>query len=147
MTAMEVGTAELRREGTGVAFLAFGPMLEPCLEVAESLGASVVNMRFIKPLDEAMVLDMAKRHQLLVTVDENAIAGGAGSAVNDCLAAHGVAMNVLNLGLPDRFIEHGSRGEMLRDAGLDAAGIGTAVRARLEGEDRQARPAAGMRSV
>ena len=89
-------------------------------------------MRFVKPLDEAMVLELARTHTLLVTVDENAVAGGAGSAVNECLAAHAVPANILNLGLPDRFIEHGSRGEMLRDAGLDAAGIRAAVRARIE---------------
>jgi len=79
----------------------------------------------------------------VVTVDENAVAGGAGSAVNDCLAANGMQANVLNLGLPDRFIEHGGRGEMLRDAGLDAAGIAAAVRARLAGQGTHERRAAG----
>ena len=88
-------------------------------------------MRFVKPLDEAMVLAMAAGHELLVTVDENAVAGGAGSAVNECLAAHDVTCPVLNIGLPDRFIEHGGRGDMLRDAGLDAAGILERVRRRL----------------
>ena len=135
MSEIEIGKAALVREGRRVAFLAFGPMLEPCLAVAETLDATVVNMRFIKPLDEAMVLDMASRHELLVTVDENAVHGGAGSAVNHCLNAAGVTTRVLNLGLPDRFIEHGGRGDMLRDAGLDAAGIEAAVRARLDAGD------------
>ena len=135
MTAISVGRGERRRQGQHIAFLAFGPMLEYCLEVAEKLDATVINMRFVKPLDDDMVLRMAAEHELLVTVDENAIAGGAGSAVNECLAAHDVQVSVLNLGLPDRFIEHGGRGDMLRAAGLDGAGILNAVenfRARRE---------------
>jgi 1-deoxy-D-xylulose-5-phosphate synthase len=127
MTAIPVGRAELRRTGKHIAFLAFGPMLEYCLEVAEKLDATVINMRFVKPLDDDMVLQMAAGHELLVTVDENAVAGGAGSAVNECLAAHDVQVSVLNLGLPDRFIEHGGRGDMLREAGLDSDGILNAV--------------------
>ncbi len=127
MTAIPVGRAELRREGKHIAFLAFGPMLECCLEVAGKLDATVVNMRFVKPLDDDMVLRMAAGHELLVTVDENAIGGGAGSAINECLAAHDVQISVLNLGLPDRFIEHGGRGDMLREAGLDSDGILNAV--------------------
>jgi 1-deoxy-D-xylulose-5-phosphate synthase len=146
MSAIPLGTAQLRREGKRIAFLAFGPMLAPCLEIAAELDASVVNMRFVKPLDEDMVLDMAARHELLVTVDENAVAGGAGSAVNECLAARGVAAAVLNLGLPDRFIEHGGRGEMLRDAGLDADGIRAAVHARLARDRVGAIRAAGAGS-
>ncbi len=127
MTAIPLGRAELRREGKDIAFLAFGPMLEYCLEAAAKLDATVVNMRFVKPLDADMVLAMAAEHELLVTVDENAVAGGAGSAVNECLAAHDVQVSVLNLGLPDRFIQHGGRGDMLRDAGLDGDGILRAV--------------------
>jgi len=129
MTALPVGKAELRREGKGIAFLAFGPMLQYCLEAAEQLGATVVNMRFVKPLDEDMVMRMAATHELLVTVDENAIAGGAGSGVNECLTANDVHVSVLNLGLPDRFVQHGGRGDMLRDAGLDTAGILASVSA------------------
>jgi len=127
MTAIPIGRAERVREGKEIAFLAFGPMLEYCLEAAEKLDASVVNMRFVKPLDDDMVVRMAAEHSLLVTVDENAIPGGAGSAVNECLAAHDVQVSVLNLGLPDRFIQHGGRGDMLRDAGLDSEGILSAV--------------------
>jgi 1-deoxy-D-xylulose-5-phosphate synthase len=136
MTAIPVGRAELRREGKDIAFLAFGPMLEYCLEAAEKLDATVVNMRFVKPLDDDMVVRMATEHDLIVTVDENAIAGGAGSAVNESLAAHGVQISILNLGLPDRFIQHGGRGDMLRDAGLDSDGILSAVEMfRSKGED------------
>ena len=135
MSAIPLGRAELRREGKRIALLAFGPMLAPCLEIAAEFDATVVNMRFVKPLDEELVLAMAARHDLLVTVDENALAGGAGSAVNECLAAHGLRASVLNLALPDRFIEHGSRGEMLRDAGLDTAGIHAALSARLAREE------------
>lgn len=127
MSAIPIGRAELRREGKRIAFLAFGPMLEYCLEAAQTLDATVVNMRFVKPLDDDMVLRMAAEHELLVTVDENAIAGGAGSAVNECLAAHDVQVSVLNLGLPDRFIQHGGRSDMLHEAGLDGDGILNAV--------------------
>ncbi|GMQ76076.1 MAG: 1-deoxy-D-xylulose-5-phosphate synthase [Gammaproteobacteria bacterium] len=127
MTAIPIGRAELRRTGKRIAFLAFGPMLEHCLEAAEQLDATVVNMRFVKPLDDDMVLRMAAQHELIVTVDENAIAGGAGSAVNECLAAHDLQISVLNLGLPDRFIQHGGRGDMLREAGLDCDGILSAL--------------------
>ena len=135
MSAIPIGKAELRRQGKNIAFLAFGPMLEYCLEAAERLDATVVNMRFVKPLDDDMVLRMAAEHELLVTVDENAIAGGAGSAVNECLAAHDTRISVLNLGLPDNFIQHGGRGDMLHEAGLDCEGIVDAVetfRARRE---------------
>ena len=130
MTAMPVGKAVRRREGHGVALLAFGPMLAPCLEVAEQIDATVYDMRFVKPLDEQTVLAAAASHELLVSVDENALAGGAGEAVAECLAAHQVATPLLLIGLPDRFIDHGSREDMLRDAGLDAAGIGRAIHER-----------------
>ncbi len=131
MSAIPLGKAELRRQGGGIAFLAFGPMLEYAMGAAEELDATVVNMRFVKPLDEKMVLEMAASHDVIVTVDENAVQGGAGSAVNEHLAASGVKVSVLNLGLPDRFIEHGSRGDMLKDAGLDTAGILASVQAFL----------------
>jgi 1-deoxy-D-xylulose-5-phosphate synthase len=131
MTALPLGKAELRRQGGGIAFLAFGPMLEYAIAAAEALDASVVNMRFVKPLDEDMVLEMAASHDVIVTVDENAVQGGAGSAVNEHLAASGVKVSVLNLGLPDRFIEHGSRKDMLKDAGLDTEGILSSVQAYL----------------
>jgi 1-deoxy-D-xylulose-5-phosphate synthase len=123
MEALPIGTAEVRHEGTSIAILAFGPMLTPALIVGEALGATVVNMRFVKPLDEKLIIRMAEQHDALVTVDENQVAGGAGSAVNECLAACNVRVPVLNLGLPDRYVQHGSRGDMLADAGLDAPGV------------------------
>ena len=141
MRALPLGKAELRRRGRRVAVLAFGVMLAPALEVAERLDLTVVNMRFVKPLDEAMVLEIAHSHELLVTFEENVVAGGAGSAVNECLAAHGVQVSIANCGLPDRLIQHGSREEMLIDAGLDAAGFEQFVRTRIAALE-QAAPAA-----
>ena len=127
MTALPVGQADIRRQGRHVAILAFGSMLAPALVAGQALNATVVNMRFIKPLDESLVLKLACTHKLLVTVEENMVFGGAGSAVNECLAAHGVVADCLNLGLPDRFVEHGERTELLADCGLDADGIRLAI--------------------
>ena len=127
MTAIELGRAEIRRKGSGLAILAFGPLLAPALEAAEPLDATVVNMRFVKPLDEKMVLLMAEQHDFLVTLDESALGGGGGSAINECLMANHLLIPVLNHGLPDRFIEHGEREDMLRDAGLDTEGILKAI--------------------
>jgi len=123
MQALPLGKAEIRRTGKRIALLAFGSMVTPALEAGEAFNATVVNMRFVKPLDEALVRDLAHSHDLLVTVEENVIAGGAGSAVNECLMAAGIATRVVNLGLPDEFIEHGSPKEQLARCGLDAAGI------------------------
>ncbi|MEJ2630362.1 MAG: 1-deoxy-D-xylulose-5-phosphate synthase [Acidihalobacter sp.] len=139
MQALPIGRGECLRQGCEVALLCFGAPLAAVREVAEALDATVVNMRFVKPLDEELVLKMAAEHRLLVTVEDNAIAGGAGSAVNECLAAHGCSVETLNLGLPDRFLEHGSREELLAEAGLDAAGISTAIENRHTppaGEDK-----------
>ena len=128
MQALPVGKAEVRREGNGgIAILAFGPMLEPA-EAADELDATVVNMRYVKPMDVDMVMDIAGRHELVVTIDENAVQGGAGSAVNEVLAENGITVPVLNHGLPDRYIQHGSRGDMLRDG----------VSERLAGRDQRA---------
>lgn len=131
MIALPVGKAELRREGSGVAILAFGTVLEACLEVAAEINASVVNMRFVKPLDSEMVLKLAQTHELLVTIEENVVAGGAGTAVNECLAEHDVDVRIANYGLPDRLIQHGSRDDMLRDAGLTPAAIKSFISARM----------------
>jgi len=130
MQPLEIGRGELRREGKEIAILAFGAMLAASLEAGEALGASVANMRFVKPLDEALILKMAECHALLVTVEDNVVAGGAGSAVSEVLARKGVAVPVLHLGLPDRFVEHGGRGELLADLGLDADGIRKSIEAR-----------------
>lgn len=123
MSLLPIGKAEVRRKGKGIAILAFGSMVTPALEVGETLDATVVNMRFIKPLDEACILEMAASHDLIVTVEENTVSGGAGSGVNEVLNAHGVKTTILTIGLPDRFIEQGTREEVLTDAGLDIAGI------------------------
>jgi len=125
------GRGERRRQGQRVAILAFGTLLYPALEAAETLDATVANMRFAKPLDEALVLELARSHEALVTVEEGCIAGGAGSAVAECLAAAGVQTPLLMLGLPDRFIEHGDPAVLLAQCGLDAAGIAAAIRERF----------------
>ena len=123
MQALPIGKAEVRREGKRIALLAFGNMLAPALEAGEAFHATVVNMRFVKPLDEERVLELARTHDLLITIEENVVAGGAGSAVNECLLAAGQMTRIVNLGLPDRFIEHGNPKDQLARCGLDAAGI------------------------
>jgi 1-deoxy-D-xylulose-5-phosphate synthase len=128
MTALPLGRGETRREGrSGLALLAFGSMVDPAHKIAERLEATVVNMRFIKPLDESLIMSIAARHSAIVTLEENATAGGAGSAIGELLAAEGVALPLLHLGIPDRFIEHGSREDCLKDAGLDFASLSAAV--------------------
>jgi 1-deoxy-D-xylulose-5-phosphate synthase len=136
MQIMPVGKGEIRREGAAdaerkVAILAFGSMLQPSLAAAETLQATVANMRYVKPLDEALVLDLAARHDLLVTIEENVIAGGAGSAVLEALERHRVTVPVLQLGLPDRFIDQGDPSIQLASCGLNAEGILKAIRERL----------------
>jgi 1-deoxy-D-xylulose-5-phosphate synthase len=128
MTALPIGRAQLRREGrSGLAILVFGTLLDPVLKIAERLDATVVNMRFIKPLDEHMVISLAERHRAIVTVEENATLGGAGSAVGELLASEGLLIPLLQLGIPDRFIEHGSRDSCLAAAGLDSAGLASSI--------------------
>jgi 1-deoxy-D-xylulose-5-phosphate synthase len=128
MTALPVGRAQHRREGrSGLAILAFGALVESARKIAERLDATLVNMRFIKPIDAAMIVDVASRHEAVVTIEENAIMGGAGSAVSEVLTAHGVLLPVLHVGIPDRFIEHGSRDTCLAAAGLDLAGLTASV--------------------
>ncbi|HTC26043.1 1-deoxy-D-xylulose-5-phosphate synthase [Dyella sp.] len=128
---MPIGKADLRRRGHGIAILSFGAMLAPAAEVAAELDATLVNMRFVKPLDEALILELAKDHDGFVTIEDNAVAGGAGSAVAECLAAHGVTLPILHLGLPDVYLEHGTREEVLSEAGLDLPGIRQAIRTRF----------------
>ncbi|HUA89474.1 MAG TPA: transketolase C-terminal domain-containing protein, partial [Steroidobacteraceae bacterium] len=128
MTALPVGKAQLRREGkSGLAILVFGTLLNSVLPLAERLDATLVNMRFVKPMDEDLVMTLAARHRALVTVEENATLGGAGSAVGELLAAEGLQLPLLQLGIPDRFIEHGSREGCLVAAGLDAAGLAASI--------------------
>ena len=123
MQELPIGKAEVVKRGKDVAILAFGSTLKACEEVASSIGASLVNMRYVKPLDAEVITEMAHSHNLLVTVEENAVMGGAGSAVNELLAATGGGFNILNIGIPDLYIEHGSRQDCLTMAGLDAKGI------------------------
>jgi 1-deoxy-D-xylulose-5-phosphate synthase len=131
MRAVPVGKGEVRRDGRRIALLAFGSMLKPALAAAEDLNATVANMRFVKPLDDELVLRLALSHDLLVTIEENAIQGGAGSAVVESLLRQNVTTNVLQLGLPDRFIDHGDPAAMLVECGLDKAGIMASVSERL----------------
>jgi 1-deoxy-D-xylulose-5-phosphate synthase len=126
MTLLPLGKAEVRRTGIDIAILAFGSMLTPALQAGEALNATVVNMRFVKPLDEALLLRLADTHKLLVTVEENVVAGGAGSAVGEFLSAV-KTIPILHLGLPDRFISHGSPEWLLAECGLDGAGIEAAI--------------------
>ncbi|MBI3561900.1 MAG: 1-deoxy-D-xylulose-5-phosphate synthase [Gammaproteobacteria bacterium] len=128
---LPLGLGELRREGQRVALLSFGSTLAETLCAADKLNASVANMRFVKPIDTGLVLRLAESHDLLVTVEENTHLGGAGSAVNEVLAQHGVVIPVLNLGLPDRFQSQGTRQELLTEAGLSAEGIIRRVEAQL----------------
>lgn len=127
MQLLPVGKAEVRREGRRIAILAFGSMLAPALIAGEQLDATVVNMRFVKPLDAELVRRMASAHELLVTIEENTVQGGAGSAVAECLAGFGISVPLLHLGLPDRFIDQGDPVKMLADCGLDSAGIIVAI--------------------
>jgi 1-deoxy-D-xylulose-5-phosphate synthase len=128
MHALPIGKGEVKREGRKIAILAFGSMLKPSLEAAEKLGATVANMRFVKPLDTALVQRLAETHELLVTVEEHQVMGGAGSAVCEALSALGIEKKVLLLGLPDRFIDHGDAAKLLSTVGLDAEGIQKSVR-------------------
>jgi len=126
---LPLGKAEIRRTGRHIAILAFGSRVAAAQAAGDNLDATVVNMRFVKPLDADLVMTMAQQHELLVTVEENVIAGGAGAAVNELLVQQGIVMPVLNLGIPDHFIGHGNHTQQLAECGIDAAGIETAIRA------------------
>jgi len=141
LETIPVGKAEIRREGKDVALLVFGSPLAAALEAAERLNATVVNMRFIKPLDIDCILDMATHHRMLVTVEDSAIAGGAGSGVAEALIQHGVSVPLALLGIPDHFIEHASREQQLAECGIDADHIYQQVQREL------ARTIATLRAV
>jgi 1-deoxy-D-xylulose-5-phosphate synthase len=128
MTAVPLGKGQVRRSGARVAILAFGAMLKPALEAGEALAATVANMRFVKPLDTELVRQLAEGHELLVTVEEHQVMGGAGAAVCEALGELGLQKRVLLLGLPDRFIDHGDPARLLASVGLDAAGITRSIR-------------------
>lgn len=138
LVPVEIGKAVVRRQGARVAILAFGVQLAEALEVGETLGATVVDMRFVKPLDEALVRELAGSHTLLVTVEENSVMGGAGAAVSEFLARENILLPVLHLGLPDYYVEHAKPAQMLAECGLDASGIEASIRERLALLDRNA---------
>ncbi|VAW92761.1 1-deoxy-D-xylulose 5-phosphate synthase [hydrothermal vent metagenome] len=123
LDTIEIGRAEQQRQGSKIAILSFGITLSAALEAAEILDATVVNMRFVKPLDTVLILEIAKSHEIIITIEDNAILGGAGSAVNECLVYHELSIPVRNLGLPDHFQDHASREALLVDACLDCNGI------------------------
>jgi 1-deoxy-D-xylulose-5-phosphate synthase len=127
LTELPVGKAELRYQGSRIAILAWGSMVTPAVAAGKYLGATVVNMRFVKPIDEALILELAKSHEIFITVEENVISGGAGSAVNGFLQAQQILMPVLNVGLPDSFIDQGTREELLAFCELDTPGIITQI--------------------
>ena len=131
LEGLPFGKGELRRQGKGIAVLAFGTLLHPALVAGEKLGASVANMRWAKPLDLDLLRELAGTHEALVTVEEGCLPGGAGSAVLEALQAQGINLPVLSLGLPDEFSEHGDPAKLLSALGLDAAGIEASIRARF----------------
>jgi 1-deoxy-D-xylulose-5-phosphate synthase len=126
------GQGEIRRRGAKIAILAFGTMLTPAMAAGQAIDATVANMRFVKPLDVALVEELARSHEVIVTVEEGAIMGGAGSACAEALAEIGLVRPVLHLGLPDRFIDHGDPAKLLESVGLDARGIEASIRARFD---------------
>lgn len=142
LNALPWGQGEVRRQGERIAILAFGTMLYPALAAAENLNATVANMRFIKPLDVALVTELARSHDAIVTVEEGCLMGGAGSAVQEALAAARIEVPVLTLGLPDEFIEHGDPAKLLSLCGLDAAGIEQSILKRFGARPALIRPAA-----
>jgi len=130
LDTLPVGKGEIRRRGQGVALLAFGSLVSAAVAAGEELDATVANMRFVKPLDAELIVELAGNHSLLVSVEENAVIGGAGSEIERVLAERGLCVPVLRLGLPDHFIDHGEQGQLLAELGLDKDGIVRAVRAR-----------------
>ena len=129
MSEIPLGTGKLVRKGKRIAILSFGTVLAPALDAAQALDATVANMRFVKPLDTALVQELAQSHDLLVTVEENVVAGGAGSGVNELLSALSITTPTLNLGLPDRYVDHGPQAALLSECGLDSQGITDAITA------------------
>ncbi len=131
LDCLPIGKAELRRRGSQVAILSFGSRLAASLAAAEAINATVVNMRFVKPLDTDMIAAMASEHEIIVTVEENVLQGGAGSAVSECLNSLGKPVRIINLGIPDAFIEHGDQQQQLAECGLDSNGILAAIKAAM----------------
>ena len=128
LASLPIGKGVVKRQGEKIAILNFGTLLPEAAAVADKLNATLVDMRFVKPLDTALILQLAGEHDALVTLEENAIMGGAGSGVNEVLMSHRRAVPVLNIGLPDYFIPQGTQEEIRADLGLDAAGIEAKIR-------------------
>ncbi|GAB1579776.1 1-deoxy-D-xylulose-5-phosphate synthase [Bordetella petrii] len=143
LDTVPLGKGVVRREGRRIAILAFGTLLQPALAAAEALDATVADMRFVKPIDRALILELAARHEALVTLEEAAVMGGAGSAVTEVLHQEGVGVPVLQLGLPDQFIDHGDQAALLAGVGLDAAGIERSIRTRFDPQPGSGPAAAG----
>ena len=123
MQALPIGKAQLLSQGIDVAILAFGSMVATAQTIGQEINATVVNMRFILPLDEDLIKQAARAHEILITLEENTISGGAGSAINECLHRLGLQNRVLNIGLPQNYADHGERGELLADCQLDESGV------------------------
>jgi 1-deoxy-D-xylulose-5-phosphate synthase len=132
MVALPIGKGVVRRHGTSIAIMNFGSLLESSLAAGDKLNATVVDMRFVKPIDELLIDQLAQSHELIVTVEENTIAGGAGSAVNEYLANNQIILPTLNLGLSDEFLNHGTHQELLNQSGLDSSGIYKAAAKRMD---------------
>jgi 1-deoxy-D-xylulose-5-phosphate synthase len=144
LDTLPIGKAQLRRRGSRIALLAFGAMVPAAEQLGEELDLTVVNMRFVKPLDRELVLELAQSHDGFATLEDNVVAGGAGSGVAELLAAEGATLPILHLGLPDAFQHHASREDLLSEAGLDVAGIRASLLARWPG---LAKPAASARAI
>ena len=130
LTSLPIGKAEIKLQGKRLALLAFGSMVAPAIAAGAALNATVVNMRFVKPIDATLLAEIAASHDALVTIEEHVVAGGA-AACAEALAQVGIAKPMLHLGLPDRFIDHGDHALLLKREGLDGAGIEASVRARF----------------
>ena len=128
LNTLPVGKGEIRRRGKDIALLAFGSMLTPAMDAAEELDASVANMRFVKPIDRELIIELAREHSLLISVEENALIGGAGSEVARVLEEINSPVQFVRIGLPDRFIDHGDQARLLAEVGLDKDGIINTVR-------------------
>ncbi|MBF8268516.1 MAG: 1-deoxy-D-xylulose-5-phosphate synthase [Gammaproteobacteria bacterium] len=147
MTKLPIGKAEYRRHGKGIAILAFGTMVQPALAVGEDLDATVVNMRFVKPVDRELILEVARTHDFIVTAEENVVQGGAGGAVNETLMEQGIVKSILNIGLPDTLLAHGSRDDMLAEAKLTQAGLLETIRRRCVTSRRALRNIKSAKSI
>ena len=133
LDSLAIGKAEICRHGSHVAILAFGSRLAAALQAADKIDATVVNMRFVKPLDVDVIIAMAQQHKIIVTVEENVLQGGAGSAVNEVLLQQAIDNRIINLAIPDAFIDHGDHEQQLAECGLDANGIVAAITAACDG--------------